>query len=63
MQYTIDSVLAFGLAYLVLFIYENNYVRPYTWQEIWPVGLGSYFTLFGAVLINYAIAHGKAGPS
>ena len=55
-------MILFSLIYMFLFINENATV-PYTLEEIWPVGLGSFLMVFAVILTNFALAYGKAGPS
>jgi drug/metabolite transporter (DMT)-like permease len=62
LQYSADGMIVFSIIYFVLMVQENSRI-PYSFEEVWPVGFGSYLMVFSVILTNCAIAYGKAGPS
>ena len=52
----------FALIYMYM-LFEENSRKPYTFAEIWPVGLGSFLMVSALILGNSAMIHGKAGPT
>ena len=62
MKYSADGMALFALVYFILFINEHI-LNPYTFSELWPIGIGSFLLMFAVITSNYALAYGKAGPS
>jgi hypothetical protein len=49
------------LVIITMFFIEHFIRKPYTWEEAWPVLLGSAIMVMATLCINGSTAYGKAG--
>lgn len=62
LQFSADSMIAVAILTLCLFFAEHAR-QPFTIQEAWAPAFGSILMVAGILLLNAAMAYGKAGPA